>query len=82
MHYQSFTLAAVEILNGRRVSGQESSSHRDGSRSGDQAADFHYKFAQAEIGFDTGGPRRENAKKLEELTLRKDGRRGKINPTE
>ena len=70
------------MQHGRRVSRQDTCTHRDGPCSRDAVANIGDQLAETEIGRNSGSTGRENVEKLEESSLRKDGRQRAVHPNQ
>ncbi len=60
--------------HGRRVSGQDTCTDRDGPCGRDAVANIGNQLAETETGRNSGSTGRKNVEELEESSLRKDGR--------
>ena len=70
------------MQHGRRVSGQDTRTNRDGPCGRNAVANIGNQLAETEIGRNSGSTGRENVEKLEESSLRKDGRRRAVHPNQ
>ena len=68
--------------HGRRVSGQDTCTYRDGPCGRDAVTNIGNQLAETETGRNSGSTGRENVEKLEKSSLRKDGRRRAVHPNQ
>jgi len=70
------------MQHGRRVLGQDTCTHRDGTCGRDAGAYIGNQLAETETGRNSGSTGRENVENLEESSLRKDGRQRAVHPNQ
>ena len=70
------------MQHGRRVSGQDTRTNRDGPCGRNAVANIGNQLAETEVGRNPGSTGRENVEKLEESSFRKDGWRRAVHPNQ